>query len=359
MNSAVGRSPKVNNFDLLRIFAATQVVLVHGVAHLQLDAPRWALRLLSAFPGVPIFFVISGFLISSAYQRNPQLHRYWRNRALRILPALWCCIVATVIVATLFGHSFLSMDGLTWFVTQLGGLIYTPGFLKSFGFGSYNGSLWTIPIELQFYVLLPPLYWIAYRRRRGDETVLWMIWLLFVAIVLAASAYSPPLLERTDEPLPAKLFRYSFVPHFYLFVTGVLLQRLRFHTWAAVGGKGVYWLGAYLACYLLIPDSLVRDTINMLMLGLTAVAMAYTRPGLANRVLRGNDISYGVYIYHGLLLNILVELGITGRWSLIPPLLACTYAAGLASWLLVERRFLRRKAEPAGYHLPATTIRNP
>ena len=344
MSSAFARDSKVNNFDLLRIFAAAQVVLVHAVTHLQLDTPRWALRLISAFPGVPIFFVISGFLISSAYQRTPQLRKYWRNRALRILPALWCCVTVTVIVATLFGYSFLNRQAVIWFVSQLGGLVYTPGFLRSFGFGSYNGSLWTIPIELQFYFLLPPLYWLAYRRQRGGEAVMWMVWVVFVAIALAYSAYTPPLVELADEPLPAKLFRYSFVPHFYLFVTGVLLQRLGFHAWSAVAGKGLYWLAAYLACYLLFPDSELRDTTNMLLLGLTAVAIAYTRPTLAGRLLHGNDISYGVYIYHGLLLNILVALGLTRRWSYFLLLLACTAAAGLASWLLVERRFLRRKA---------------
>jgi peptidoglycan/LPS O-acetylase OafA/YrhL len=335
---------KVNNFDLLRIFAASQVVIVHSIAHLQLATPTWAAKLISAFPGVPIFFVISGFLISASFQRSTTLAGYWRNRALRILPALWCCVVATIIIAVFFGYNFLNPRAAAWFLSQLAGLIYTPGFLKEFGFGSYNGSLWTIPIELQFYFLLPPLYWLACRSRTDGDLRLWMTWLLFTAIALAASTYTEPLLELAAEPLPAKLFRYSFVPHFYLFVTGVLLQRLQFHSRRWVDGKGLFWLVGYLAFYYLAPASAARDVACMLLLGLTAVAMAYTIPTAARRLLRGHDISYGVYIYHGLLLNILVELGMTGRWIVFPLLAVCTYLAGVTSWLLVERRFLQRKA---------------
>lgn len=339
---------KVNNFDLLRIFAASQVVVVHSIAHLGLETPHWVMRLVNAFPGVPIFFVVSGFLISAAYERSGTLGSYWRNRALRILPALWCCVIATVVVASLFGYGFLSPAAATWFVAQLAGLIYTPGFLQDFGFGSYNGSLWTIPIELQFYFLLPVVYWLALRGKVPGATRLWLVWLLFTAITLVASRYTPPLAEQASEPLPAKLFRYSFIPHFYLFVTGVLLQRLQFQSRSWVDGKGLAWLAGYLVIYYFAPASVARDVACMVLLGVTAVALAYTRPTTARALLRGNDISYGVYIYHGLLLNIFVELGLTGRWSLFPLLAAATYLAGSASWLLVERRFLRRKA-----HSPA------
>src|SRR5689334_19790981 len=95
---------KPNNFDLLRILAATQVLVVHSARHLGLAKPPWW-WLLEAFPGVPIFFAISGFLIAASYERSSTLRNYARNRFLRICPGLWCCVLATIPVAMFFGVS--------------------------------------------------------------------------------------------------------------------------------------------------------------------------------------------------------------------------------------------------------------
>ena len=54
---------KVNNFDLLRLLAATEVIFDHYYQHLKLPISHTALKILYLFPGVPVFFVISGYLI--------------------------------------------------------------------------------------------------------------------------------------------------------------------------------------------------------------------------------------------------------------------------------------------------------
>src|SRR6202011_6269624 len=77
---------RVNNFDLLRLLAALQVAVVHSIGFLK--PTRYFARLMEAgldrFPGVPIFFVISGVLISKSYERSDSLRDYIRNRCLRI-----------------------------------------------------------------------------------------------------------------------------------------------------------------------------------------------------------------------------------------------------------------------------------
>ncbi|KZZ60966.1 hypothetical protein A3762_14930 [Oleiphilus sp. HI0125] len=82
-----------NNFDLLRLIAALQVAFVHGVDHFKVEMPETLMTVIAAFPGVPIFFVISGFLISAAYDRTPSMRTYAINRLLRIYPALWFCFI--------------------------------------------------------------------------------------------------------------------------------------------------------------------------------------------------------------------------------------------------------------------------
>ena len=88
-----------NNFDLLRLLAAAQVIYLHSVFFLDRDE-RGFLPLVdfvaSVFPGVPIFFVISGFLVSQSYERSHGIRDYARKRALRIFPALWICFAVTL-----------------------------------------------------------------------------------------------------------------------------------------------------------------------------------------------------------------------------------------------------------------------
>jgi len=334
---------KNNNFDLLRILAASQVVATHTLWHLQIARPAWW-PVVEACPGVAVFFVISGFLISASYERSSGWKSYACNRILRIYPGLWCCVFATVLVACAFGYSFFNWSAALWLTAQLIGVIYTPEFLKSFGFGSYNGSLWTIPIELQFYCAVPLLYWVT-RKVQNRTLCFSIVWVCFVLVAFASCVVFAPLSELEGEPALQKLFRYSFIPHIYLFLTGVLMQRLGVYKMNWIAGKAIYWVIAYLAVYLFIPHSPASYVLEMLMLGVAAVSGAYTAPGVSRKLLRGNDISYGVYIYHGLFINVFIELALTKRAVFMALLAVCTYVAGYVSWIWVERPFLRSKKQ--------------
>src|ERR1700743_2296789 len=286
---------KVNNFDLLRLLAATEVIVDHYTEHLKITLSHFDIKLLNLFPGVPVFFVISGYLISASYERNNNLFIYFKNRALRIFPGLWACIFITILVISLTGVSFLNKQTIAWLPSQLVGIIYTPGFLSNYGFGSYNGSLWTIPIELQFYILLPACYFVTPKNKSNY----WFYGLLIVFIALSfiytAGEYSY---------LITKLLRYSFVPHFYLFLAGVVLQRLQVYKSTTIYNKALYWITGYVLFSLTMPGFInpaVFLLFKNLLLAPCIISMAYTLPTAALKLLRTNDISYGIYIYHGLI----------------------------------------------------------
>ena len=111
---------RANNFDLIRLFAATQVMLFHGAAHLHLSVP-FPLSVLAPFPGVPIFFVTSGFLIAASYDRSADLADYARRRVLRLAPGLWGCIAVTSAILLALGYKVATGAGLTWVVAQMFG----------------------------------------------------------------------------------------------------------------------------------------------------------------------------------------------------------------------------------------------
>jgi len=292
-----------------------------------------------------MFFVISGFLISASFERSNNVSSYFIKRAFRIYPALWLCILITIPVIYVVGKiNFFNYQTIPWLFSQFVGVIYTPEFLKGYGFGSYNGSLWTIPVELQFYVLIPIVYWIGSKLLAGKTTTL-VIASLFVAFVIMAYLFtaSYPAEGVSGETTIQKLIRYSFVPHFYLFLFGVLLRRLTVHSSPFIEGKGLWWTIAFIATSFVMPLTPASGIVLKLMLGVTTISLAYTLTGLSHRILRGNDISYGVYIFHGLVIGVFVELGLRDSYGYAVAVYVTSCLLAWASWTYLENPILKLK----------------
>ncbi len=73
---------------------------------------------------------------------------------------------------------------------------------------------------------------------------------------------------------------------------------------------------------------------------------AYSNPGLAMRTTKGNDFSYGIYIYHMPVVNFLIYLGFSGSifWSLVA--LVVTVIIAVLSWFYIEKPCLKLKHHP-------------
>lgn len=345
-----------NNFDLIRLVAASEVAIRHAVHHLSPERESGLLFwILDLIPGVPIFFFLSGFLISRSWERSPSVPSYARNRMLRLVPALWLCTGLTLVM--LFSTGFLaSVDWEPW---MLGAWLvcqstvfqfWNPDFLRGFGCGVVNGSLWTISVEIQFYCVLVLLY-LGLRRlgaRRFDATIVALV-LLFGAANQWKFAVQSSLDTALGSEIAGKLFLASFVPWFYMFLLGVLAQRhaasivpwARRYRWAIIGSTaGVIIVckdgfGVAMGNYL--PAPLVP------LLGCCVLSLAYSSPGLSHRILGGNDVSYGVYIYHMPIVNLALWLGGMGSMSAIVLTMAMTAVVSVLSWRFIEQPFLRRK----------------
>lgn len=349
------RVEATNNFDLLRLLASFQVVYFHAVWHLRIgfgDAGKAFNHVFDFFPGVPIFFVISGFLISKSYERSSSLRSYARNRFLRIYPALWVSFAASLAllgVVGLLGAAFVATPQFAaWVVAQLTfAQVYSPAHLRQFGIGTLNGSLWTIPVELGFYVAVPIVY-LALRRlsRLAGDLLLAGVALASYTIWWAATNH-----PGHDSVLWLKMLLVSSVPYFYMFLFGVLLHRNFARVRRLFEGKVLFWTAGYIGLMLAI-DALFgpsRKTSFPLVLashlGLAGFTMSFAFSGqwLSERVLRGNDISYGLYIYHMLVVNLFVHYGAVGRARHAVLAVALSLAVATLSWRLVESPALRLK----------------
>lgn len=330
---------RVNNFDLIRLFAAVEVMLKHTSSHLKIPLPElnW---LFGAFPGVSILFIVSGYLISGSFGSVMDIPRYASARWKRIFPALWGVIILTVGCYSILGADFFRIDAIVWLGLQSIGVIYTPGFLKDFGIGSYNGSLWTIPVNLQFYVFLPILFFVGRSRKWFNVgLVVLLIGSLAVSYYLR-QRFSPE--GRFGDYGIGKLVRYSLAPHLFLFLMGVLLRRFEFWRYRWLRRKGIWWVVAYLSLWRFLPEGHGAFILRSIVLAFCILSVAYTLPELSSKTLRGFDASYGIFVYHGLIINIFAENGMVGKFEYLLFVVCITVVLASVSWVYLEKPIMKK-----------------
>ncbi|MDN8617890.1 acyltransferase family protein [Variovorax ginsengisoli] len=343
-----------NNFDLLRLFAACQVMVTHACMWLHLGegwSGTFAYRLLFSFPGVAIFFVISGYLVTDSYLRSASSGSYFVKRALRIFPALFVNIVVmelallatggSVIVSAAKYLGYLSTYMLTgarpWgiYASSVDPYI-SAGFFKAV---YPSGVLWTLTVELTFYLALPVVLE-AYRRTKRGGIVL-------VAVLGVASWFMAQRYNLTDKY--DQFVSVTVGPSFWIFSFGVLARLC----WNRVGvlftSKAGWWLAAHLGlawltatgpyAFVSINNAAPWDTLRIAVLAGLVLSAAYTFP--RPQLLRGQDLSYGIYLYHMLVLHSFVAMGWIGSWSLWMLAAAATVILAATSWLLIEKPAMR------------------
>jgi peptidoglycan/LPS O-acetylase OafA/YrhL len=342
---------RVNNFDLLRLLAALQVAVVHSIGILK--PTGYFARLLGAgldrFPGVPIFFVISGILISKSYEHSDSLRDYFRNRCLRIFPGLWVCLVVSVAVILALGVGSLGRittpDWLLWWAGQMSIFQNIQAtFLEPLSTG-LNRSLWTIPVELEFYIVLPALYGILRLRMRLGNVRLLAIGLASLAVqLLIVNSH-----RSVGQVRAYSLLQATLAPYLWMFLVGVSIQR----NWSTVRGwlfgRAHWWgLGYLMLCagarWLGIDTGgNYMSPVYLLPLAGLIVSLAMSAPQLSDRILRHHDVSYGLYLYHMLVIDLLVGLAAPFAWASFAAAIIVSLGLSALSWTLIEKPYLRGK----------------
>ena len=315
-----------NNFDLIRVLAALQVVYVHsskhilGIKEIQSDGVFYYIHeFIERLPGVPIFFTVSGFLVFWSLERNQKnLFKFFKNRFLRVYPGLWMCLIVTVILLFTFQaielRDFKSSSFYLWLIGQLTIFqFYTPDFLRDFGVGTPNGSLWTITVEVQFYLILPILSLFILKIKKLSYKNVYLFCLIFISLVFAYLVK----IHFAPHTTISKIANVTVLTYLYNFIFGILIYVNWDFLKKYLINKSLFWFVFYLAFVILfyfilgfygkgyVPN--IFGIISFLLLSILTISAAYSKPNLSF-VLRGNDISYGVYIYHMLVINTLIEL---------------------------------------------------
>ncbi len=338
--AAEGGPDRVNNFDILRLVFASWVVIHHFSTLSNFGYSGIFFNL--GHSSVLGFFVISGFLIYWSYDKGRDFGAYAMRRIFRIYPLYLVTIAAQVII---FSQIVPPADGeLTRYIAV--NLMFL-NFLQPF-FGDipahlpsplFNGSLWTIKIEVFFYALVP--FWMLLPGQRFWAVMMFIASSLFY---LHFAYYSDTPKWATQMP-PGQLrffavgiLLYLTLPFRHLSQRGVLTL---LGACIAVFGMSEYlkefkagplWLEAFF---------IMLDPISI---GVGVYLVAFRLKPVPIPL----DISYGVYLIHFPLYQILMMLEI---FQESPALFFGTVAALTYGLAYLSARFLEEPAMALGRFL--------
>jgi peptidoglycan/LPS O-acetylase OafA/YrhL len=350
--------------DGLRGLAALLVVFMHLPERMGLDlAARqhsWLFRFsLAGDMGVDLFFVLSGFLITTILLENVRrpfgLRTFWVRRVLRIFPLYYLYLAVLLLVVNLtpwFAGEQVPQRWSTW----LGYWLFLSNFTLLLSGRSALEFIvtWSLAVEEQFYALWP----LIVRRHSQRELMKVSLAMMLLAplLRLATALISPGLdtfyllpfcradalfagaalaLARRDATLRAavcRISRFAIYPALALLL--FLLQQPTYHD----DPKGPLWVTVYYSALAQSWAVVVWSALEPSRLG---------RLLLENRALTYvGRISYGLYLWHPLALR-LIERANRG-WRLgAAPLLVTNLAVSLLvatlSFTLFERPILNFK----------------
>ncbi len=316
----------------------------------------WINQALSrGFLGVDLFFVLSGFLITSLLFREGEnsikskLKSFYYRRALRILPALYALLFASLVIA-LWERSSLTYQ---WNSTWSALLFISNWTLEPFYLQTQDdlGHLWSLAVEEQFYIVWPILFFTLRRWRAHWLVITSAMAVLVFVIALHRNALwnsQVPWLfiyskteTRSDAILIgcafAYIFRYVSVPLKLLKVLGytsVVTLVIVAYSYSDVQ-KGFLYQGGF---------SLIALLAGMVILAVVLVP-SFGGPLVNSKILIWwGQRSYGIYLWHLLIFRVF------GRHEFLSSNpLRIVIAVGVSlvvaevSWRVIEQPFIRIK----------------
>ncbi|WP_369990090.1 acyltransferase family protein [Pseudomonas xanthosomatis] len=283
--------------DALRCFAAFWVVLFHlsegnHIPTLLAAIPGWVRAAVfnAGHLGVPIFFVLSGIVMTTTTARVPMdsinATSFVARRLVRLVPPYYAAVALGLLVIATKYMTVQSGVNIPSTTDILAHLAFLQGVL---GIDNIITVFWTLCIEMQFYITFAMLMWLA-DRFSGDDAFKGRnipVWICATLALLWPSGL-----------VQAIGWQGGFIGFWFSFMTGVLcaqaLSGTRQSRYIAIG---------YSALVLLI--GIASDNSFTIAAGLTGVGFCFLVPRFASLGFLSSDlvqkvglISYSLYLFH-------------------------------------------------------------
>ena len=331
--SSVNHANEANNFTPLRLLLASLVMLFHF--KILTGETHWYWPMVYPDFAVEGFYVISGFLIYDSFNRNPDPRGFFIRRFFRLYPLYLCMVIIQTVIllalqtGSLAGHlreaaAYLALNAvfLNFAHNSIGDAMAGARDL------GINPSLWTLKVEVAFYLLVP-LIWRGVQRWGTG----WLVWAFAAALVYTTALRWTGHLTIAKQ-IPGALMYFIAGIMMCLYRTRIRVSTLTAFAAAAVGMAGVtviqMGIGPFSAeGWRMLFPFLVAPVIY---------ALAFRLPPLRMR----RDFSYGVYLIHGPVIQTCVVLSLI-QFSVgsLAAVIALVLLLALAAERLIERPFIR------------------
>jgi peptidoglycan/LPS O-acetylase OafA/YrhL len=333
--SSIGIAQRANNFDVVRLLAALSVVFSHSFLIAEgseaIEPFAWITgnQCILGLVGVFVFFIISGYLVTESYCRQPAPGRFAVRRMLRIYPgllvnALICAFLVGPLISALPVGLYFAGPELRQFLMKTltldPGPLHLPGILfadNSVGL-LVNGSLWTLRYEMMMYLMILALA--AARLLRLSSAI------ALVGVGIAAVYFEKALTPFGD------IGEWAWFVGF--FASGMVLHFLRdrlvfagrYALLAAAALVVFVWLGHFIMLFPLAGAYLV-------------IWFARRHDRWLDYSKHVGDLSYGLYIYGWPAEQLVMWLsgGKALWWQVFLGSLGLALPAAWASWHGIEK----------------------
>lgn len=352
-----------SDIDGLRTIAVFTVILNHAGFSL----------FSGGFVGVDVFFVISGFLITSIIypkivENNFSFGWFFSRRIKRLMPVLFCVIAVT---AAVFSMIMLPQDLMKFYHSIIWVLMYVANFFMWINHGGYfDGNsqevpllhTWSLAVEEQYYFIWPVMLIIAVKLF-GSKLTAWLSIVLFIGLTVFSQWGTEVTVGAAYYLLPTRFFELLIGSCLAIF--WLRLPKLNQNTHH---GLSIIGLLLIMGSSVLLTEHSSFPGYNALYPIIGTALLIYSAQGVVNRwlstkvmVYTGN-ISYSLYLWHWPIFTLLRYMSI--ELTLPVQLLAIlvTYLLSMASYQYVEQPFRRMKLnqfKPIAlklYVLPASVL---
>lgn len=335
-----------NFFTPLRLLFATLVVIGHSFAVALRDPssePHIFFHYTFSYLAVNLFFIASGFLVTKSMLYRGDVAEYSAARFLRIYPGLLIHVLFVMFIIGPLATSLSLGDYVTHidFLKQpfivlsfISAQMYLPGIFEGNAEQMGSAPLWTLRYEILAYIGTAIIFSLGLLKKK------WMVLAQFIlpsmAWILAEAFGVYDALPGTVQNLLRFGIAYGLGAAIYAY-----RDRLSFH---ALGIPVIIGLAVITA-----KLQVFEVTMNV-MLAYIIMWAAYIKAPKLNFLRKLSDVSYGVYIYHWCILQLIFmwmpELSVAALFLISLPI---TFALATLSWHFVEKPMLNHKSKFSKY----------
>ncbi len=334
-----------NNFDFLRLFAASLVIISHNIGHY--GGFRDPLKMINhsfglGTTGVFIFFIISGYLITMSWLKSKNIINYFRNRVLRIFPALIVVLLFSIfIVGPLFTNLALS-DYFTNLATykylinlSLIKLVNTlPGVFETNNYtATINPQIWTLVFEFIMYFIVAFYGIVGLFSKNKNVRLIYLILNCSIILIYSFISFDPTLkiLKINFGPLIMFYSHFFAGSIFYLFK-----DKIKLNFWIVLATSIVWYFSI---------DTHFFYLMNLIFISSLVFYIAFLPYKIGYFITKTGDYSYGLYLFGSIVINIFQVLFLNQISLLFQIILTlvCTFPFAILSWHFIEKKAMLLK----------------